>query len=457
MRRHRNLAHLFGEKSALAWPAPWGNGLSRLRTDKRGAAALVTAFMATGLLGAAGLAVEVGGWFLLHRNMQAAADAASLAAALNFENNYSTSQAEAAARSVTARNGFAHGMNGTVVTPVVNPDTGRVTVTVERPQTSRLFTIAQISNPTRTVQARAVGQVVNAGAPPCVHATVGSVAIGNNTNVTAPNCALASDSASVDALKIGSGGSVANGAGVVTAANIITHGGCEGCAEATTSSKLVMTRAPFPSTYAPKTANAYKSLDSWTPTPPVACINMPSLLPLPVGCYDSINVQPNRTVSLLPGVYYIRGGGLNVQGTLNCPTCTDSLGVSIVLLSNGTQAPGKVDINADATIDLHAGLQPLQTRLDGVLIYRQPSNAATSTNGKGEININGSAKVKLDGAIVGTDSRVTMSGSGATSDKSCNIFVVHSMEFSGNSELSAAGCDLYGTKRSEPRMPRLVQ
>ena len=65
--------------------------------------------------------------------------------------------------------------------------------------------------------------------------------------------------------------------------------------------------------------------------------------------------------------------------------------------------------------------------------------------------------MRLDGAIVAPTSWVTMGGSGATDPTSCNVFVVHSMEFRGNANLSAAGCDLYGTQTTVPRIPRLVE
>jgi hypothetical protein len=156
-------------------------------------------------------------------------------------------------------------------------------------------------------------------------------------------------------------------------------------------------------------------------------------------------------------VYYIRGGDLSVQGTLTCAACDGVRGVSIILLGKGNTAPGKVDINAQARVGLKAGRQTAQPLLDGVLVYRLAPYAQPSQNGKGEIDINGGAAVRLDGAIVAPTSRVTMGGSGATDPTSCSIFVVHSMEFLGNSNLSAAGCDLYGTKTSTPRMPRLLE
>ena len=459
MRRHTP-AHLRSGTGASAAATRARGAFARLRSDKRGAAAVVTAIAATSLLGVAGLVVEVGGWYLLKRNMQAAADASATAAALNLDAAKSTAGVEAHAKSVTARNGFVHGQNSTTVSVASDLATGRVSVTVERPSTATLLLAAGFSNSTRTVRAFAAARVVDGGVAPCVTALEGSVSVGNNTDITASGCALVSNSPAADALKVGSGGSVANGSGRITAANIVTHGGCEGCAEAM-GSKLTLTRSPVPSTYAPKIANPYAGLASWSP--PVSavsnqlCKSMPSTATVAPGCYASMKVKSNAPVDLLPGVYYIYGGDLDVQGTLTCNTCTDAAGVSIVLVGVGNAAPGKVDINALARIDLNASAQPTQPDLDGVLIYRHAPYATAAQTGKGEIDINGGANVRLDGAVVAPTSWVTMAGNGATDPQSCTIFVVHSMEFRGNTNLGVGGCDLYGTKTSVPRMARLVE
>ena len=445
--------------------APVRHRLNRLGRDKRGAAAVLAAVATTSLLGAAGLAVEVGGWYLLRRNMQAAADAAALAGAVSFDDNGSATQAEAMARSVTSRNGFINGGNNTTVTVTPDPGTKRVSVSVERPSTSRLLSAAGFGGSTKTVRASASAAVVDAGAPPCVLALVASVSVGNNTDITASGCTLASNSAASDAFKVGSGGSVANGSGRITAANIVTHGGCEGCAEAM-GSKLTLTRSPVPSTYAAKLDNRYSALDSWSPPSTDVsnqrCSAMPtgnnrSTVTLDAGCYDAIRVGSNDTVDLRAGVYYIRGGDLSVQGTLTCTSCTDAAGVSIVLVGNNGSAAGKVDINAQATVNLHASRQSTAPTLDGVVIYRRAPNAVPNQSGKGDIDINGGANLRLDGAIVAPTSWVTMGGNGATDPRSCNNFAVHSMEFRGNSNLSVSGCGLYGTATNTPRMPRLME
>ena len=461
MRRHQDLARSFDHTGRRAKGRAWGrNALARLGKDKRGAAAIVVAVSATSLLGVAGLVVDVGSWYLLRRNMQAAADAASLAGAVNLDDSKSTSAAEAVARSVASRNGFVNGSNGTTVSVAPDLGTGRVAVTVERPSTGGLLRSVVFSNSTKTVRASAAARIVVGGATPCVHALVGSVSIGTNIDVTASGCALVSDSAAADALKVGSGGSVANGAGRITAANIVTHGGCEGCVQAQNSGKLQLTVSKIPTTYAAKTANPYAALNSWSPSSETSnCQDMPQGSPLLLspGCYNTMRVGSSQTVNLRPGVYYIRGGNLDVQGTLTCTTCDSNNGVSIVLVGNGTSAPGIVDINAQAIIRLNASRQTAQPLLDGVLIYRHAPGAQANQVGKGEIDINGGASLKLDGAIVAPTSWLTMAGGGRTDPAACNLFVVHSVEFRGNSSLSAGGCKNFGVKDMLPRMPRLVE
>jgi len=433
-----------------------------LGRDKRGAAAVLTAVAATTMLGVGGLAVPVGNWYLLRRNMQAAADAASLAGALSLDGGASATDVEAVARSVASRNGFVNRPGDTTVAVTANTGTGQVMVLVERSSTSRLLKAAGVSGSTNAVRAHATAAVVDAGAPPCVLAVAGPLNVGNNTDITASGCTLASNSAASDAFKVGSGGSVANGSGKIVAANIITHGGCEGCAEAT-GSKLTLTRSPVPTTYAAKVPNPYTALDNWAPaTSRVSngnCRAMPtnSALPLEPGCFDAMKIGSNDKVDLKPGVYYVRGGDLSVQGTLTCTTCTDAAGVSIALVASNNSGAGKVDINAQANINLHASRQTEVPELSGVLIYRRSPGTTPSTSGKGEIDINGGANLRLDGSIVGPTSRVTMAGNAATDPKSCNNFVVHSMEFTGTTNLSVAGCGLYGGPPNTPRMPRLME
>jgi len=85
--------------------------LVRLRSDRRGNVAVMMGFLLAPLIGALGVAFEVGNWYLITRAMQNAADSAAVAAATNGSSSYAT---EAAA--VAARYGYLNGTNNVTVT-----------------------------------------------------------------------------------------------------------------------------------------------------------------------------------------------------------------------------------------------------------------------------------------------------------------------------------------------------
>jgi len=279
----------------------------------------MTAMAMTSLLGVAALAAEVGGWYMLRRSMQSAVDAAAFAGAVNLDKNRYLVQAVAAplaveaAKGVAARNGFTSGVTAEVL------GTDRVQVAVQRLSTS--FLARAVGGGDSVVRARAVAQVVEVGAPPCIHALVDSISVGNETDLAAPKCTLASDKEGSDGLKIGSGGSVANGTGRITAANVVLHGGCHGCAEAMqdpdgtgpATAKLTLTQSATPTTYAQKLNNPYQHLDNWSPsaseTSSASCKAPPGGgsggAPAVVGpgCYTGLSVGSNAPIDLKPGAH----------------------------------------------------------------------------------------------------------------------------------------------------------
>ncbi len=497
--RRRTLTHLFGGGSVPASPVAQGRGaLARLRDDKRGGVALMTAAAATSLLGVAGLTIEVGGWYLLRRNMQAAADAAAIAGAWHFDDKQSGANVVTFARSVASRNGFVHDPTATKNATKVDvspPDaTGRVAVTVERKSTVGLLRAVGLSDSTRTITVRAVAQVVDAGAPPCILAMHGSITFGNKPSLTASGCAVASNSSASNAIDIGSGNSTGNGPGRITAGSIITHGGCEGCAEAQKADgphgpKLILPAGRSPLTFAPLSRNQFEDLDSWTPQP-TGCQAMPAAMPLAPGCSTGIEAKNGAPVDLKPGIYYIRSGNLDVQGDLTCTACTPSAGVAIVMVGSGGGAPGKINIqSSQACIRLNASAQPLERRLDGVVIWRHnPGGTPDNT----DIDLRGGADLRLDGALVAPTSGISLGGNSAAAGAStssgkssksggdqgtkpscnqadavadptklpkpvCNLFVVGSMELRGNTSLAVDGCSDYNAELGTPRIARLVE
>jgi Flp pilus assembly protein TadG len=86
------------------------NQLLRLRTDERGTVAIIMGFLMIPLVGALGIGFEVSNWYMTTRAMQNAADAASLAAAINGGANY-----DVEARAVAAQYGFVNGTNNVTI------------------------------------------------------------------------------------------------------------------------------------------------------------------------------------------------------------------------------------------------------------------------------------------------------------------------------------------------------
>jgi Putative Flp pilus-assembly TadE/G-like len=86
------------------------NQLRRLRADQRGAVSIMMGFLMIPLVGFLALGFEVSNWYMITRSMQNAADASTLAAAINNGANY-----DVEARAVAARYGFVNGTNNITI------------------------------------------------------------------------------------------------------------------------------------------------------------------------------------------------------------------------------------------------------------------------------------------------------------------------------------------------------
>jgi hypothetical protein len=86
------------------------NHLRRLRADERGAVSVVMGLLMIPLVGVLALGFEVSNWYMITRGMQNAADAATIAAAINGGTNY-----DVEAKAVAARYGFVNGTNNITI------------------------------------------------------------------------------------------------------------------------------------------------------------------------------------------------------------------------------------------------------------------------------------------------------------------------------------------------------
>jgi Flp pilus assembly protein TadG len=96
--------------------------LRRLRKDERGAVSILMGFLMVPLVGFLALGFEVSNWYSITRGMQNAADAATLAAAINNSDNLvgSLPAYEAEARAVAATYGFVNGTNNVTINVINN-------------------------------------------------------------------------------------------------------------------------------------------------------------------------------------------------------------------------------------------------------------------------------------------------------------------------------------------------
>src|SRR6516165_7947880 len=100
-------------RRSLMLPSSVVNHFRRLRADERGATSILMGILMIPLVGFLALGFEVSNWYMITRGMQNAADAATLAAAMNGDPTYYAVEA----RAVAAQYGFVNGVNNITVSP----------------------------------------------------------------------------------------------------------------------------------------------------------------------------------------------------------------------------------------------------------------------------------------------------------------------------------------------------
>jgi hypothetical protein len=140
-------------------------------------------------------------------------------------------------------------------------------------------------------------------------------------------------------------------------------------------------------------------------------------------CYSSLSVGSNQTLTLPSGTYYINGGDVFIQGSLNCTSCT------IVLTNSSNSSDAKIGsfkVNASATVNMSA---PTTGTYKGIAIYqdRRAQDSASANN-----IINGNSSSVINGTIYFPNQELTYNGTGNTAAV-CTMFIAKRLVFSGNS------------------------
>lgn len=389
------------------------------------------------LVGALGLAVDVGLWYDDKHVIQTSSDAAAIAATFRFATG-DTAHMTSAATADAVRNGFNSASPSTLTLhnpPISGPYAGNATaveaiLTEQRPL---IFTSLFLGNNV-TILARAVAIVKTTG-DACVLAldptASGAVTVQGSTTVNMTHCAVAANSSDASAINVAGNGAIAANT-LWTAGNI-----SEGNSATVTLDHPATTDAwPLANPYANETippiggctAN-HTSLNNVTTTisPGVYC--------------NGISIGSHSVITLNPGVYYIDKGDLSIgaQATVTCACSAAGSGVTIVLTSSSSASQiGNVTINGGATMTLNApssATAPFQ----GLLFFQDPRATSTHDN-----KFNGGSTMNLTGGIYFPSEQVEWTGNNSSGTPTCTKIVAKTIVFTGNSNMDDSGCAAAG-------------
>lgn len=189
--------------------------MKNLLRDEQGNILVLLAICMTVLIGFMGMGIDVGMLYRSRQQVQIAADAAAVAAAVDYEYNSSIDHAKLAGKAASSTNGFTDGSNGISVTintpPSSGPSlgTGYFEAIVQAPNQAMFTRALGFSN--FNVSARAVAAVIVGDA--CIWALAKS-GVGFNVqgsyDIESPSCGAYIYSTSSDAILVNGNGGTMN-------------------------------------------------------------------------------------------------------------------------------------------------------------------------------------------------------------------------------------------------------
>ncbi|TSE03404.1 hypothetical protein C1D09_026445 [Mesorhizobium intechi] len=373
-----------------------------MRRSTRANVATIFALSLPIVVGAAGFGVETSYWYYNSLRLQATADAAAYAGALEQISGSDKPTIIGAATQSAATNGLGSGTIVVNTPPASGPNTGKKAVEVIVAQNlnrmfTSIFTQGQVPE-----QARAVALITNASKA-CMLALDPSASqaalFSGNTTVKVIGCSVMSNSIASDAIKL-------QGSAGLQADCLISGGGVS-------LSNPVTTVCAAPITQALPAADPFADLPAPVASNPCQNANKSTLGP---GTYCN-GLSLSGTVTLQPGVYVIQSGDFKVNANAN----VSGDGVTIYLAGGS-----RVSMNGNATVSLSA---PTSGTYSGVLMYGD----RTSTGGQSTFN--GTASSLLTGALYFPKQQVNYLGN-FSGKNGCTQVVADLIQWSGNSTIN---------------------
>jgi hypothetical protein len=367
------------------------------------------------VIGGAGMGVETSYWYLRHAQLQAAADAAAYAGAIEKRAGHSNSVVTSAATTIASQNSFDPGA-GTIT--VHSPPTSgshenalAVEVLLDEP-VQRFFT-AWFDNSQVVEHVRAVAAFKSTGNA-CILAldpsASKSVLFAGNTGVNIKGCDVMTNSVATDAIKT-------QGSSITSAGCFISAGGVND------SGGTVNLACAAPVTTAPPVGDPFASLP--VPTDNGNCKNGNGATLQPGNYCSGLTLKNN--VTLKPGTYIISGGDFQVNANAN----VTGSGVTIYL--TGTS---RISMNGNSTTTLSA---PTSGTYAGILFFGDRTNYGTTNN-----TINGTNASKLTGYIYAPTQPVNYLGN-FSGQNGCTRVVADTIQWSGNTTVDdTQNCGQFG-------------
>ncbi|HYF23439.1 MAG TPA: pilus assembly protein TadG-related protein [Caulobacteraceae bacterium] len=379
---------------------------SRARTfvaDRRGNVAVLASLALPLIVAGAAFGVETSYWYYKDLQLQAAADAAAYAGAIELRGGSDDEDVIAEATAQAVQNGFDPARGSILVTPA--DDEVEVTIVSNEP---RFFSAVFASNDV-SVRSRAVARFENA-TEACILALSGTasraVNFSGNASLTLDGCSVMANSTAVDAIE-------QKGSSDVETPCAIAVGGVK------QAGGLTLTDCDAPITGSSPADDPFEDLPEPANTGTCKTVSGNALTP---GRYCN-GMDLKQTKTLAAGTYIVSGGTLKINANANI----SGSGVTF-FLTNGAN----VHYNGGATINLSA---PTSGTYSGVLMFAAEGNT-------GGALFNGGASTQMTGALYFPDGALDYKGNVAGTN-GCVQIVASTIEWTGSSTFKA-DCTAYG-------------
>lgn len=394
--------------------------LKAFRNDEGGQALVLVAVGLLMIMLIAGLGVDVGYLRYQHQQMQKAADAGALGAALVMNYNNTAGAIMAAGQNDAAANGFMNGTNNVSVQVYNPPPAGDtfagnpnyVQVVISQPQP--LFFMRVGGFTTAAVSARADAAIASASG--CIYALdptdSASFLVDGNVTINS-TCGIVVDSSDGSAL------TKKGNSGQVTASSIGVVGGVSGSGF-----------TPAPVTGIAPVDDPLRNVAEPSYAPGCDHLNFSTTsgATLQPGRYcNGITITGNGTTTFASGTYFIIGGGIQVTG--NATLIQSGSGGELFYLTQmlPQYSYGGVNMLGNSTATLSA----MTTGPQAGILFFQDRNVPV---GSSPSEIGGNNGSLLTGAIYFPTTDVTYHGNPAATEYS--LLIAYTLEFKGNTTLT---------------------